>query len=410
MDASDPLREYASHFVVSDPEIVYLKGNSLGRLPTFARDRLEHAVEHEWGDRLVRSWQEGWYELPLKVGAKLDRLLGALPNEVIACDNTTFNLYKLTYAALKLKPERRVIVTDDLNFPSDYYAMQSALRSVGADAELRVVESPDGIHADLDALRAALDDDVALVSLSHTSFRSGYVYPMEQVTRMTHEAGAYMLWDLSHSAGAVPVQLNRCNVDFAVGCTYKYLNGGPGAPAYLYAREDLHDALPTPVEGWFGHARPFEFEPQFDPAPGLIRYQVGTPPILSLSAVDAALDLVLEVECELIREKSLSLSRFLQDLYDEYLQPFGVLLRSPREPERRGSHLSFSHPAGYPLARVLIEDEKVLVDFRAPDLIRMGLSPLYVSHQHVLKAVQAFQQALAKESYRTKEVPEATVT
>lgn len=388
LDADNPLLSARDAFVVDDPELLYLDGNSLGRLPTDALDTVSDTARRQWGERLIRSWNEGWWEQQLALGDLLAPVVGARDGEVIVSESTTTNLFKLAVAALRARPDRQVVVTDDLNFPTDNYALAGACELLGEGRQVRTVRSPDGITVPTQTLIDALDEDVALLSLSHTCFKSGFVHDLPRLTAAAHEVGALVLWDLSHSAGSVPVGLAEHGVDLAVGCTYKYLNGGPGAPAFLYVREDLQDKLHNPIAGWWGHEDPFAFDLDFQPTDGIRRFHVGTMPMLSLNAIEAGVRQVAEVGIETIREVSVSLTSFLVEQADEHLAELGFTVASPRDPDRRGSHVSLAHPDGWPITRALIEEAKVLPDFRAPDNLRLGIAPLYVSHEMLHTAVQ----------------------
>ncbi len=387
-DATNPLLSQREAFVVDDPDLLYLDGNSLGRLPTAALDDVEDTSRRQWGDRLIRSWNEGWWEQQLRLGDLLAPIIGARAGEVIVSESTTTNLFKLAVAAMRARPDRSVVVTDDLNFPTDNYALAGAAELLGDGRRVRTARSPDGINGATDALLAALDEDVALLSLSHTCFKSGFVYDLPRLTAAAHEAGALVLWDLSHSAGSVPVGLAAHDVDLAVGCTYKYLNGGPGSPAFLYVREDLQSQLDNPIAGWWGHEDPFGFDLEFRPTDGIRRFHVGTMPMLSLNAIEAGVRQVAEVGIDTIREVSISLTSFLVEQADAHLAELGFTVASPRDVARRGSHVSLAHPDGWPITRALIEEAAVLPDFRAPDNLRLGIAPLYVSHQMIHTAVQ----------------------
>ena len=408
LDAADPLSAFRERFVVADAELIYLDGNSLGRLPRATAGRLASVVEHEWGERLVRGWGEGWFEAPQRVGGQLAGLLGAAADEVVLADSTSVNLFKLALAALMARPDRRAIVTDDLNFPSDLYILDSAARLAGGS--VRVVPSADGIHGPVEALTAALGDDVALLSLSHTVFKSGYTYDMAALTAAAHRAGALALWDLSHSAGAVVVDLSGAAADLAVGCTYKYLNGGPGAPAFLYVRRDLQHRLANPISGWIGRRDPFDFALDYAPAPGIGRFLTGTPPILSLSAVEPGVELLLEAGMERLRERSVRLSEYLIARWQERLEALGFRLNSPRDPARRGSHVSLGHAEGLRINLALIHNQKVLPDFRRPDNIRLGIAPLYNSFADIHTGVERLRAVVVDHLYERYDAAGLTVT
>jgi kynureninase len=411
LDAGDELAAFRDAFVIDDPALIYLDGNSLGRLPRRTSERLRDVIAGEWGGGLVRGWGNGWYEAPARIGEKLGRLVGAAPGQVLACDSTSVNLFKLLMAALALRPDRHVIVSDTLNFPSDLYIAQGCIDLLGGRHELRLVASDDGdLTVSERALAEAIDERTALVMLSHVAFKSGFRYDGAAVTALAHRAGALMLWDLSHSTGAVPVALDDWGADLAVGCTYKYLNGGPGAPAFLYVRRELQEAARSPIWGWFGQRAPFAFDTRYEPAAGVARFLAGTPPILSLLAVEPALDLLLEAGAERLRRKSVLLGEYLIALFDARLAPLGFTLGSPRDPERRGSHVSIRHPHGYQINRALIDALGVLPDFREPDNIRLGLAPLYTTFAEVWEAVERVRRAVADGVYLRYPAERAAVT
>jgi kynureninase len=399
LDAEDDLASFRQAFVFDRPDLIYVDGNSLGRLSRQVMARVQSVLEQEWGRDLIRGWSAGWYEAPSRVGDKIAKLVGAGAAQVLVSDSTSVNLFKLTMAALAMRPGRHRIVSDTLNFPSDIYVLQGCIRLLGGGHRLHLAPSADGVTTDLHALADAIDEDTALVTLSHVTFKSGFLYDAAEVTERAHRAGALVLWDLSHSAGAVPVELERWGVDLAVGCTYKYLNGGPGAPAFLYVRRDLQEEALSPIWGWFGQRSPFTFDLEYQPAAGVTRFLAGTPPILSLLAMESALDVVIEAGIERIRRKSVWLTSYLVYLVDAVLAPLGFALGSPRDPLRRGSHVSVRHRDGYRINRALIEEMDVLPDFREPDNIRLGLSPLYTSFAEVWEAVDRIRRVVAEERH-----------
>lgn len=398
LDAEDDLASFRDGFVIADPDLIYLDGNSLGRLPRRTVEHLRQVIEEGWGRDLVQGWNAGWYEAPARIGEKIARLVGAGPGQVTVSDSTSVNLYKLTMAALAMRPGRDRFVSDVLNFPSDLYVLQGNIRLFDA-YHVHLVPSADGITVDQETLFDAIDERTALVTLSHVAFKSGFLYDAEAVTARAHQAGALVLWDLSHSVGAVPLELDRWGVDLAVGCTYKYLNGGPGSPAFLYVRRDLQEKALSPIWGWFGRRSPFAFDLAYEPAQGVRRFLVGTPPILSLLAVEPALDLLLEAGVARVRRKSVRQTAYLVYLFDTVLAPLGFTLGSPRDPDLRGSHVSIRHPEGYRINRALIEEMDVLPDFREPDNIRLGLAPLYTSFAEVWEAVDRIRRVVAEERY-----------
>jgi kynureninase len=399
LDEQDELASFREEFVFPEPDLIYLDGNSLGRLPRRTVERMRTAVEDEWGRDLIRGWNAGWWESPRRVGEKVGSLLGAGPGQVVVSDTTSINLFKLVMVALGRQSGRNRIVSDVFNFPSDLYILQGCVRLLGDSHEVHLVPSEDGITVDQQTLFDAMDERTALVTLSHVVFKSGFLYDAEAVTRRAHEVGALVLWDLGHSAGAVPIHLDEWGVDLAIGCTYKYLNGGPGAPAYLYVRRDLQQESLSPIWGWFGQHSPFDFGLEYDPAPNITRFLVSSTPILSTLAMESALDVVLEAGIEPIRRKSVLLTSYLIYLVETVLVPLGFSLGTPKDPAQRGSHVSIRHPEGYRINRVLIEEMGVLPDFREPDNIRLGLAPLYTTFGEVWEAVDRIKRVTEERSY-----------
>ena len=400
LDAQDPLAHFRQRFIIADPDLIYLDGNSLGRLPQATPPKLAQLVATEWGQRLIRGWNEGWIEAPTQVGGQIAQLIGAQADEVIVADSTSVNLFKLLVAALQARPDRTKIVTDDLNFPSDLYIMQGAARLLGRELEIVVVASPDGVYGPVAGLTQAIDEKTAVLSLSHTVFKSGYTYDMAALTQIAHQAGALTLWDLSHAAGSVLVDLNGARADLAVGCTYKYLNGGPGAPAFLYVRRDLQDVLHNPIAGWMGQANPFEFGLTYEPVAGIARFLTGTPSILGITAVSTGADLLLEAGMTAVRAKSVAQTSYLISLWQAWLEPLGFRLNSPRESNWRGSHISLGHDAGWQIAQALIQEAKVLPDFRQPDNIRLGITPLYTSYLDIYEGLRRLRQVVVEGTYQ----------
>jgi kynureninase len=402
LDEQDELAAFRGRFVIDDPELVYLDGNSLGRLPKQSLERARELVAQQWGRRLIRSWNEHWFDLPRRVGAKIARVVGAGDDEVVVADSTSVNLFKLVLAALRAPATRgrSQVVTDDLNFPTDLYILRSAVELAGPGYDLHVVSSADGIHVPTDALAEAVDSSTAVVALSHTAYKSGWVYDMPAVTDLAHRAGALTLWDLSHSAGAVPLDLSAAAADLAVGCTYKYLNGGPGAPAYLYVRRELQESFQNPIAGWFGHADPFAFTAEYEPAACLARFLTGTPPVISLALIEPGVDLVLEAGLQRLRAKAMRQTEYLIGLWEVLLAPLGFDLGSPRDPDRRGSHVALLHTDGLRIARALIDQMQVIPDFRVPDTLRFGVCPLYTTYVELHTAVTALQKIAQERGYR----------
>jgi kynureninase len=394
LDAADPLAPFRDRFVIDDPETIYLDGNSLGRLPLATRERLQELTA-EWGSDLVRGWHE-WIDLPERIGDLLATdVLGARPGEVIVADSTTVNLFKLAGAVLEMRPG--AIVTDAENFPTDRYVLDGLARL--NDRELRVFEADpvDGPQPE-DVERACAGADVALVVLSHVAYRSGALADIERINQAA--APTTVLWDLSHSAGALPIELDGRGVELAVGCTYKYLNAGPGAPAFLYVREALQADLRTPIQGWFGQLDQFRMERPYDPAPGVRGFLAGTPTILALGAVEEGAKLAAEAGVERLRAKATQLTELIVALHDERLAELGFRLGSPRDPARRGAHVSLAHDQAWPVCRALIERARVIPDFRGPDSIRLGVPPLYTRFVDVYEAVERLVTLVERGDHR----------
>jgi kynureninase len=387
LDAADPLGPFRRRFVIPDPDLVYLDGNSLGRPPLAAIERLARVATEEWAGELIRGWDH-WLAGPRRVGDLLGTgLLGARGDEVAICDSTTVDFFRLASAALDARPGRRVIVTDRANFPTDRYVLEGLARD--RDRAIAWLD-PDPIAgptvADVEAVLAAHAGDVALVTLSHVNYRSAAIANLPAITALAHAAGALVLWDLSHSAGAIPVGLAEHDVDLAVGCTYKYLNGGPGAPAWLYVRSDLQATLRNPIQGWFGQADQFEMGQGFRPMAGIGGWLTGTPGVLGLAAAEEGIRVSVEAGIDAIRAKGIALTEYAIALHDAWLAPLGFTLGSPREAARRGAHVSVRRADARALTRALIA-AGVLPDFRAPDSIRLGLSPLTTSFADVARGM-----------------------
>jgi kynureninase len=397
LDAEDPLAAFRDKFARDQRdgrELIYLDGNSLGRLPLATAERIARVVREEWGTGLIGSWDH-WMGLPARVGDLLgEHLLGAAPGQVAVSDSTTVNLYKLACAALDARPGRRVIVTDDDNFPTDRYVFQAIAAQRGC--ELRMIHTDMDSGLDEATLRAAVDEDTAVVSLSHVAYRSAALADMAAITDLVHASGAVMLWDLCHSAGSVPVQLDACRADLAVGCTYKYLNAGPGAPAFLYVRRDLQDRLRQPIWGWMGQRNLFAMGPDYDPVPGIERFTTGTPPVVGVVAVQEGARLLAEAGIGRLRDKGIQLTEYLISLADAWLVPLGCSLASPRDPARRGSHVTVHHPRAQQLCRALAA-RGVITDYRAPDRVRYGPAPVYTRFTDIWDAMTETRQILETE-------------
>jgi kynureninase len=391
LDAADPLAPFRDRFVSTEPGVVYFDGNSLGR-PTKASIERVGEITAAWSTRLIRGWEDGWLELPLVVGDVLAKgVLGAQAGEVAVTDSTTVNLYRLAVAALDARPDRRTIVVERSEFPTDRYIVEGLARE--RDLEIRWLDGDPVEGLSTDDITATFDADTALLILSAVNYRSAAIVDIKALTDAARAAGALVLWDLSHAGGSVPVDLTANGVDLAVGCTYKYLNGGPGAPAFLYVRRELQDELRPPIQGWFAQARQFEMGPAFERRPGIGGWLVGTPGIIGLAAAQAGIELTAQAGIDAIRAKGIALTQYAIDLLDAWLAPLGCRLGSPRDASRRGAHISIRHPDARRLTRALIE-RKVLPDFRAPDSIRIGLSPLSTSFEDVHRGLSVLRTLL----------------
>jgi kynureninase len=393
LDLADPLRTFRDRFRIADDELIYLDGNSLGRLPLDTVDRLAAVVKREWGERLIRAWGERWMELPERLGDRLgSALLGAAPGQVAVADSTTVCLYKLASAALAARADRREIVTDRDNFPTDRYVLEGLAAERGLT--IRWIEADSRTGPSPEDVAAATSENTALVCLSHVSYKSAFILDLAEITRVAHSAGALTIWDLCHSVGAVPLSLDDDRVDLAVGCTYKYLNGGPGAPAFLYVRSEHQGGLRQPIWGWLGRREPFEMAQGYEPGEGIAAMRSGTPPVLSLVGVEAGVELVIEAGIEAIRAKGIALTQYVIELADRLLSPLGVEVGSPRDAGRRGAHVALVHPHARQLSARLI-DGGVIVDFRAPDVIRVGLSPLSTSFTEAWRGIERLRELLS---------------
>ncbi len=388
LDSADPLREARARFRLAQG-MIYLDGNSLGALPQATPELLARVVEREWGEDLIASWNaHGWIDAPVRVAAKLAPLLGARPNELLIADSTSVCLFKLLSAAVGTRPERSTILSQQGNFPTDLYVAQGLVELVPG---LKLVTLP------AEQLAEGIDEDTAVVLLTHVDYRSAAIHDMAAINAAAHAQGALTLWDLSHSAGAIALDLQSDACDLAVGCGYKYLNGGPGAPAFLYVAEQLQAELRSPLSGWMGHAEPFAFAPDYRPAEGIARFLTGTPSILTLAALDAGLDTFAGFSMEQIEAKSRRLSQLF---IDEVEARCGreVTLASPRDPAQRGSHVSFAHPNGDAVMQALISSA-VIGDYREPNLIRFGFAPLYNSFAEVVRAAEILEGILTTRSW-----------
>jgi kynureninase len=399
LDRADPLAARRDAFALPDG-LIYLDGNSLGALTHRARTRVAELVEHEWGTGLIRSWnRHGWIDLPATLGARIARLVGADADEVVVADSTSVNLFKLASAACRMRGARTRIVTESGNFPTDLYVLQG-LASLVPGLEVAVVPR--------DEVERAIDDRTFLVVLTHVHYRTAECWDMQRLTALAQTRGARILWDLSHSVGAVPLELSAHRADFAVGCSYKYLNGGPGAPAFTYVRRDLQAQVEPVLAGWMGHATPFEFSDDYEPAAGMRRHRCGTPPLVAFAALDGALDAFDGASMAALREKSVRMTELFIGLVERLGPGTGLKLASPRDPARRGSHVSFSHACGYDFMQALIARD-VIGDFRAPDVMRFGFTPLYLRYVDVWDAVVRIGEEAVRIADRAPSCREATL-
>ena len=389
MDVRDPLAHARSRFVIPG-NVIYLDGNSLGALPASAPARIAEVVAGEWGEDLIRSWnRHDWIGMPARLGARIAPLIGAGADEIIVADSTSVNLFKLAAGALRMQWPRRVLLTERGNFPTDLYVLQGLEELLGGTIELRMVERGE--------LRNALTADVALLALTHTDYKSGAIHDMRRLNGAAHAAGALALWDLSHSAGAMELFLGRDETDFAIGCGYKYLNGGPGAPAYLFVARNHQAVLRQPLSGWMGHAAPFDFSDHYRPADGMLRNLCGTQAVLSMAALEEGLKTFDGIDMHALREKSKALGDLFLALLEQRCPEFEIAC--PHDAEQRGSQVSFRHAQGYAIMQALIE-QGVIGDFRAPDYLRFGFAPLYNRHVDIWEAVDRLTSIMMHEGWR----------
>jgi kynureninase len=394
LDSADPLAPFLERFVPPPAAIVYFDGNSLGQLPHATREALHHAIDIEWAQRLIRSWTERWMELPFSAGDLLGtHLLGAAPGQTVLADSTTVNFYKLASAALAARPDRTRILTDHANFPTDRYVVESL--ALAHHKQIDWLTTDPAAGPEPDDIEPLITEETALVTFSHVAYRSAHVADMQRITELAHAHGALVLWDLSHSVGALPVALDETGVDLATGCTYKYLNGGPGAPAFLYVNRNLQQELAQPIWGWIGRRDPFAMAPGYLPGEGIAQMLSGTPQVLGLTAANEGIALSAEATIAAIRAKSIALTGYAIELADEILAPLGVGICTPRDPARRGGHVSLTHPNANDLARQLSE-AGVIPDFREPDVIRIGLSPLTTRFADVHEGFTRFATLLQR--------------
>ncbi|MGA0100146.1 MAG: kynureninase [Steroidobacteraceae bacterium] len=392
MDEADALAGFRERFHLPRG-LVYLDGNSLGPLPIRTQERIARVAAQEWGDGLISSWESaGWIDAPSRIGDKIARLIGAGSGEVLVADSTSINLFKCLAAALAMQPGRTVMLSESGNFPTDLYMMQGLAGLTGSRYEV----------VPADQLLGRLDESIAVLTLTHVNYRSAAIHDLAAITRAAHDAGALVAWDLSHSVGSVPVDLESAGVDFAVGCGYKFLNGGPGAPAFIYVARRHQALAPAVLSGWLGHREPFAFDETYQPDPGIGRFRCGTPPILSLMALEEGVDLLLQADQEALRRKQSALSRLFIDLVDSHCEGMGFTLASPREDERRGGHVSLRHPHGFAIMQAL-KARGVIGDFRGPDILRFGIAPLYLSFGDMYEAVTRLVNVMREAEWRRPE-------
>jgi len=392
LDDADPLAPLRDRFVGTDSRLVYLDGNSLGRPLTVTAERLGMFVEDEWGDRLIRGWDEGWFELPLTLGDDIGRVcIGAAPGQVAVGDSTTVLLYKLMRTAIAARPSRTEIVIDRDNFPTDRYLAMGVAAECGLTIRWLDVDTTSG--ATVEQVAEAVGEQTALVALSHVSYRSAWIADVPAITRVAHEAGALVLWDLCHSVGSVPAELDAWEVDLAAGCTYKYLNGGPGSPAFCYVAERHLDTFTQPIQGWMGNTDPFLMGPDYVPVQGIRRFLSGTPAVIGMLAIQDMVALIDEAGIDAVRKKSEQLTSYAVELADEHLSPYGVTVASPRDPARRGGHVTVHHPEMQEVVTTLWKRD-VIPDYRDPGGLRIGLSPLSTSYDELERGIDSIRQVL----------------
>ncbi len=394
LDANDPLAPSRDKFVIAEDEI-YLDGNSLGLLPKAAIERTREVITQEWGQGLIRSWNKAdWVNAPRRIGDKIATFVGANPGEVICADSTSANLFKLAAAAVKMQPGRHKIISEPGNFPTDLYILQGLVQYLGSDYTLAVIER--------DKIPDAIDEDTAAVVLTQVHYKTGLMFDMKAITKRAHDKGALALWDLSHSAGALAVDLNGCNADMAVGCGYKYLNGGPGAPAFLFVAKRHQDKIQTPLTGWFGHEAPFVFDDDYRPASGIERTQCGTPAVIGLSVLEVGVDIMAQADMSDIRRKSSKMGDLFIQLLDEKCKDYGFEIVSPRDANVRGSQVSMKHDNGYAIVQALIA-RGVIGDFRAPDIMRFGFTPLYLRYIDIWNMVEILVEIMETNEWQKPE-------
>lgn len=414
LDKTDNLATFKNHFLNPD-NLIYLDGNSLGKLPKKTVEINKNLIENQWGERLIQSWNENWLNLSGNISKKLAQILGAHESEILVGDSTSINLFKLAFAALSAQASKTKIVSDSLNFPTDLYVFQGLIANHFKNHNLEIVESSNNISVNTQQFESVLDNNTALLSLSLVTYKSAYLYPMKTINEIAKKYNTLVLWDLSHASGAVPVNLNENNADLAVGCTYKYLNGGPGAPAFLYVKKELQERLTNPIWSWFGHEKPFDFSINYTPSNSIQKFATGTPTIISMAAIEPGLDIILQAGIENIRKKSIEQSTFLIHLIQHYLEPLQCVIASPLNANERGSHISIQHNEGYRINRALISPKNkttpvIIPDFRPPTNIRLGIAPLYNSFTDLYVTVKRIEEIIKSKEYLSFSLEKLTVT
>lgn len=400
LDREDPLASFRKEFHLPK-ELIYLNGNSLGAMPLKAAERARRVVEKEWADGLIGSMNTaGWFELPQTLGRKLASLIGAKPHEVVVTDATGINLYKVVTASLQIRADRRIIVMEGSNFPTNNYMVQGLVGQLGEGYSIRFAEADDLIDA--------IDEDVATICITHVHYKTGRIHDMQKLTARAHAVGAAAVWDLCHTVGAMPVNVNACNVDFAVACTYKYLNAGPGAPSLLFAAERHHGKYSQPLTGWYGHADPFAFDRDYRPAPDIRQMLTGTQPTASLSTAEVGIDIMLRADMNLIREKSMRMTELFIELVEKRCGDYDISLASPRDANIRGSQVSLFHEHGYPIVRAL-HDAGVGCDYREPGIMRFGFAPLYIRYVDVWDTVEKLHGVFQSGQWRASKYRERAI-
>jgi kynureninase len=412
LDKKDPLAEFRTHFVLT-PNEIYLDGNSLGKLPKAAQKAVQDTVAKQWGERLIRSWNEAWLELPSRLAEKYAKLLQVSKEEVIIGESTSVRLYQVLHALAKSDLSPKHLGTDKLNFPTDLYVMEGIAQDFSF-GEMTQIDYGQEIEADLEILKTTIKEKPGIYCLSLVSYKSSYLYPMKVLNLWAEQHRSILVWDLSHAVGAVTIDLKETATKIAVGCSYKYMNGGPGAPAFLFIQKALQRKLANPIQGWFGHKNPFAFESDYHPNQGIDRFASGTPPILSLQAMEAGVDLVLKAGIKNIRKKSVLQSEFFLEGVREKLLPLGYQLESPTDPECRGSHVTLSHPASWKICQSLLQgtskDSKIIPDFRPPHFIRFAITPLYTRFEELQKVIFRLESIVLTKEYQKFKTNKPRVT